>query len=144
MTEIEEAAARSAIREVMAAYNQGGDLGRLNDLLEQFAEDGVYETPGQTVTGRAAIENYLVDVRARRPDLQGNRRHHLTTSRIEFDSSDQARGYTYWYLMREGVVLQEGAYIDRFVRRDGRWRIAHRRLEPLWLAEGSPEKGRRK
>jgi ketosteroid isomerase-like protein len=144
MTEIEEAAARSAIREVMAAYNQGGDLGRLDELLDQFAEDGVYEAPGRTMTGRAAIESYLVDVRARRPDLQGNRRHHLTTSRIEFDTADEARGRTYWFLMRDGGVLQEGAYIDRFVRREGRWRIAHRRLEPLWLAEGNPEKGPRK
>jgi hypothetical protein len=136
MTEIEQAAARSAIREVMAAYNQAGDLGQLDDLVEQFTEDGVYEIPSQTITGRAALKEYLLDVRARRSDLQGKRRHHLTTSRIIFDSPDQARGTAYWYLMREGVVLQEGMYYDRFVRRDGRWWIAHRRLEPLWLAEG--------
>jgi hypothetical protein len=134
MTEAEEAVARSAIRHVLSVYNNAGDHGRLDELLAQFADDAVFEVPDRQITGLPAIRDYFTNITGRRADLRGSR-HHLTTSRIEFDNSDEARGWTYWIVSRHGTALQEGMYVDRFARRDGRWKFTHRRVKVLWMAE---------
>lgn len=130
----EQAIDRVAIQHLQSIYNTEGDRGRIAELLAVFAPEGTLELLGEEHVGHAAIERYLTGVTtdgAPNVDLRGSR-HHLTTCRIEFDGADAARGWTYFYVMRNGEVLQEGTYIDRFVRTGDGWRIAHRRVKLLW------------
>lgn len=134
MTEAEQAAARAAIRHLQSIYNTAGDRGRIDEVLGVFTPDGVLEVPGAVHAGRDAINAFLSGVAATGSDsvdLRGSR-HHLTTSRIELESLVAAQGWTYFFVMRAGQVLQEGSYIDRFVRLSEGWRIAHRRVKILW------------
>lgn len=125
---------RTEIRHLQSIYNTAGDRGRIEEVLAVFTEDGALEIPGRTLTGRSAIATFLSGVAetgSDSVDLRGSR-HHLTTSCIELDDEDAAQGWTYFFVMRAGQVIQEGTYIDRFTRTSEGWRIAHRRVKILW------------
>lgn len=133
MTPTEEQVARSAIRHVLSIYNNSGDRGQIDDLLTAFASDGVLEVPGATYQGHAEIAAFLSGVATgvAGVDLRGSR-HHLTTSRIEFETTGAANGWTYFFVMRAGQVLQEGMYVDRYILDGTRWLIGHRRVKMLF------------
>ena len=57
-----ELEARESIRDLVARYNANGDAGRLDAVLELFAEDAVLEVPGETLRGRAAIRAFMARV----------------------------------------------------------------------------------
>lgn len=134
MNRQDEANERAAIRHLQAIYNTDGDRGRIDALVEVFARDGVLEILGEQYKGRDAIHRYLSDVAtngAPGVDLSFSR-HHLSTSRIEFSGPDAAQGWTYFFVMRKGEVLQEGTYVDRFAKSGSDWLIAHRRVKLVW------------
>lgn len=58
--------------------------------------------------------------------------HHLSNVRIEFAGPDEARATSYvlaWHERSDGsTATVYGQYLDRFERREGRWRIAGRRM----------------
>lgn len=125
--------ARAAIRHLQSIYNSAGDRGRTDEVIGVFAADGVLEVPGASHAGQHAIRAFLSGVAENGSDsvdLRGSR-HHLTTSRIDVDG-DAAQGWSYFFVMRRGQVIQEGSYIDRFVETQDGWRIAHRRVKILW------------
>lgn len=124
---------RAEIRHLQSIYNTSGDRGRIEEVIATFATDGALEVPGATHHGRDGIRAFLGGVVSDGAtiDLRGSR-HHLTTSRIELEGDDAAQGWTYFYVMRAGRVLQEGTYVDRYARTPEGWRIAHRRVKILW------------
>jgi ABC-type dipeptide/oligopeptide/nickel transport system ATPase subunit len=125
---------RAEIRHLQSIYNTAGDRGRIDDVLTVFAEDGVLDIPGRTLAGKSAIAAFLSNVArtgSDSVDLRGSR-HHLSTSRIDLVGEDAALGWSYFFVMRAGQVIQEGTYIDRFARIPEGWRIAHRRVKILW------------
>jgi hypothetical protein len=128
---------RIEIRHLQSIYNTAADRGRIAEVVAVFATKGALEIPGRTFTGRDAIATFLSGVAetgSDSVDLRGSR-HHLTTSRIDLDGEDAAQGWTYFFVMRAGQVIQEGTYIDRFIRTAEGWRIAHRRVKLLWTLE---------
>jgi hypothetical protein len=130
----DQALARADIRHLQSIYNNAGDRGKIDEVLGVFASDGVLDIPGASYGGHVAIGSFLsgvADARSGGIDLRGAR-HHLTTCRIEFDDEASAQGWTYFFVMRGGTILQEGLYIDRFLLTDEGWRIAHRRVKILW------------
>jgi hypothetical protein len=145
MDEMQMGSARATISNVIATYNNCGDRGMIDELLSVFAADALYELPGLRMEGRDAIRAYLLGI-IERSRSTANRdekstsatsklfgsRHHLTTSRIEFLSSEEATAWTYFYVMRQGVIFQEGLYIDRFQKTHEGWQIAYRRVKMLW------------
>jgi hypothetical protein len=133
MTHDEEAIARAAIRHTQSIYNSSGDRGKVDDMLTAFAPHGVLDIGTDVFEGPAAIKDFIsgVTTGTRTVDLRGSR-HHLTTSRIEFDGDDKANGWTYFFVMRQGEVIQEGTYIDQYGRIDGQWLIVHRRVKMLF------------
>lgn len=137
MTYDEETLARAAIRHVQSVYNSAGDRGKVDDMVTAFAPDGVLDIESQSFTGPEAIKAFITAVATggTTADLVGSR-HHLTTSRLEFDSDETAQGWTYFFVMRQGVVIQEGTYIDRYRKVEGRWLIAHRRVKMLFNVAG--------
>ena len=66
-------------------------------------------------------------------DAYDSMAHHITNEYVEFDGDDVAFSEAYFvaYMRRradERSILETliGRYVDRFERRDGSWRIAHR------------------
>jgi hypothetical protein len=119
---------REAIRHLMAVYNINGDRGRVGALADAFAEDGVIEFSGVTTRGRAAIIERLSGGGGtkRDPALEVSR-HHITTSLIEVEG-DVAQARTYFQVLTNEGLDHHGHYVDRLVRTDGRWQIAHRQV----------------
>lgn len=134
MTYEEENLARAAIRHTQSVYNNSADRGKTDEMVTAFASDGVLDTPDKAFTGHAEIAAFIKGVGNKSTttvDLIGSR-HHLTTSRVEFDGADKAQGWTYFFVMRQGQVIQEGTYIDQYRREGDRWLIAHRRVKMLF------------
>ncbi len=132
-----ELLARERIRDTMARYNLAGDRGDLEELALCFTETGAIELPGEgEVRGRGAILARLILVAdglrdaAEHPLL----RHHLTTSRIEFRSENEARARSYFLAVTEIGPDHSGRYVDRFLAVDDEWLIAHRRVRIDWRA----------
>jgi len=140
----EQLLAREAIAHTQSVYNTEGDRGRLDGLLETFTEEGVLELDRGVFTGRAAIRAALspaVDAKRAEAAAQGGPtlflRHNLTTRRIEFTGDTEADVWTYFFVMTPIGLDHSGVYVDRFVRQDGRWLIAQRRVKVDWVAANS-------
>ena len=136
--------ARVAIRELVDTYARGAD--RRDAALEAsvFTADGVVllytgdpatTAPIDTVRGRDALvatfEGLIAQYEAT-SYVNGQ-------SSVRFVTADEAEGETYCtalHLQREGgeryLVTMAIRYLDRFVRSDGRWAIAERRLVIDW------------
>ncbi|HEX6657672.1 MAG TPA: hypothetical protein VF065_06300, partial [Ilumatobacter sp.] len=52
---------------------------------------------------------------------------------------DEARGGAYFALVAADGLDHWGVYRDRFVKIDGRWHFAHRRVKVEGARPGSPE-----
>ena len=129
---IDEMLARESIRYLMALYNSCGDRGAVDEMMGCFAPDAVLEVPDAQAEGREAIRDYFLGIRdgGRLTGAEAKpARHHTSTSRIEIDSPETAHGWTYFALLREGITIQTGLYVDRFVCAQGRWMLAHRRVK---------------
>ena len=138
--ELWELTAREQIRDVIARYAHLVDTGRLDELLDLFAEDGVLEAGDQPPAhGRAAIRALfaLTGTRlasaTRRPLI----RHHVSNVAIEVAGTASATAVSYFFVITERGPDHWGRYRDRFVAHDGRWLFAHRRARVDGYAPGS-------
>ncbi|MFE9606970.1 nuclear transport factor 2 family protein [Streptomyces sp. NPDC006012] len=127
-------AAAREIENLIAEYAELVDTGDLAGLGRLFA-DGVFTgSDGVRFEGSAAVENMLREHVIIHDDGTP-RTHHVTTNiRIEVDEqagTATARSYLTIFQAVDGLPLQPiaaGRYQDRFVRRDGTWRFAQRRI----------------
>src|SRR4029077_2068949 len=60
--EIGELVARESIRDCIARYNANGDSGRIDQMVEVFAPDGIMETGSGRYEGREAIRAFMSSV----------------------------------------------------------------------------------
>lgn len=126
-----ELCARELIRETLARYNHSGDRGRLQELAECFAPEGVLELRDDDLsTGPQEIEARLTRVvsgsreRAPRPVV----RHHVSSIEIQLESEEEAQVHSYFLVFTETGLDHWGRYDDRFRRCGEHWLIAHRRV----------------
>jgi hypothetical protein len=127
-----EAAAREAIRELVATYTHFGDGGRIEQMGELFAPDAVLEVAGSgTFTGRAAIAGFfggLADRTVSDPSVTYIR-HHVTNLTIALQSETEATGAAYWLVVDDNGPSRWGRYRDTYSRDDEDvWRFATRRI----------------
>jgi hypothetical protein len=118
----------SDLRSLVARYAQLDDDGEGAALAELFAENGVLEAMGERHVGRAAVERFI---RAR----VGLRtlRHAMTNQVIIAHSASVASGATDMVLLGRDPggrwsVESTHRYLDDFVREQGRWLFAARRI----------------
>jgi ketosteroid isomerase-like protein len=119
---------REAIREAMARYCRGVD--RLDaDLIRSAYHPDAFDDHGPFKGSRDEFVAWVVPF-LRREYVSTS--HHLTTQSIEVQG-DVAYAETYAVVVQEKQVGPEvlqlvanSRYVDRFERRDGDWRIAHR------------------
>jgi hypothetical protein len=123
---------KDAIREVLAEYCFRLDGGRYDDMAALFTEDGIWETDFGKGTGRAGIAGHARDIRAR---AGGNRPRavHLTTNIVIALNGEEAEVRSNWTVVQNSpdgpTVSSGGAYLDRMVKRDGRWLFRHRKID---------------
>jgi len=137
----EEAVAREAIRYTQSAYHRAGDRGRVDELVQQFTEDGVLELSGGTFEGREAIAERLSQVGGSRPALPPGVRpflhHHLTTSYVEIIGDTEATGSSYFLEMSPVGIDHCGRYADSYAKVGERWLIKKRTAMVSWSAPDS-------
>jgi ketosteroid isomerase-like protein len=131
--DLDELIAREAIRDLVARYNANADAGRFAQVVALFTEDAVIELPDDRIEGRDAIDAMFRDVRSQvaastpagtTPHL----RHFTGTLQIDVDGSDRATSRCYFQVLMAAGLDHWGRYVDEFVRVDGEWRIARRRV----------------
>ena len=121
---------RQAISDVLVDYCVCLDCMELDALADLFTPDCVVEFgPDARLNshGRDALAKSLERMwRWRRTS------HHLSNVRIEFTGPDEAKTTSYVLAWHErpdrSTATVYGQYRDRFERREGRWRIAGRRM----------------
>lgn len=120
----------SEIRANMARYARGIDRMDL-DLLRSCYHDDAWDDHGGYI---GPVDGYIDVLRASLPRLQLSS-HIMVNQVIDFESDDVARVETYcWDVLRQPP--QDGGrgqdrfmmlrYCDRFERRNGEWKVAHR------------------
>ena len=131
---IERMLARDEIREVLARYARGVDRAD-GPLLKSCYHPDAIEEHGGNYAGNA---HAYVDGAVPRIERLGPMQHLLGSTHIEFEG-EVARVETYvWTFLRvshEGRdfdTFTGGRLIDRFERRDGTWKVAHRKTVFDW------------
>lgn len=128
---IEQLVAREQIRELVASYTHLGDGGRLDAMVELFADDAVLHASDTEYRGHAEIRSFfdgIVDDRsaaAHRTFV----RHHIANLTITVSSADSATGSSYWAVYSDDGFESSGRYRDEYVRTaDGEWRFQRRKI----------------
>ena len=150
MSHPERAADELQIRNLLASVAQLTDYGELEDYLDLYTEDGVWEMPDNTQVGvgasrRSGLEAIAAGVRERRAKgLQGPGSatiHVVTTTTVQFVGPATAVTSSFWmyYSKTDSVpVLQSIGHYEDTVRRTSRgWKLGHRRI----TAGGAPAAG---
>ena len=132
---------RGEIQDLLARIAQLADDGTVEDYLENFTADAVWESQPNPVTGMAAqlregVASIEEGVRERRAgSVQGpgtSSRHVITTVAVSLDSDVAASSTAYWLFFRDTTTEPRlagvGRYDDTHRFEDGRWKLAHRRI----------------
>jgi hypothetical protein len=116
---------RGSLDELRRLFCQYTDEQRWDDLAALFAEDGVLEIREQ-VRGREAIREFASHL----PEVWEFWWHFVSNETARIDG-DRAEGVSYFNapFTMDGISMNAlGRYDDTFVRVDGYWKFAHRRL----------------
>jgi hypothetical protein len=135
--------ARDQIARVPRRYSRGVDRRDWTMVRSCFTDDAAAE--GSRSSG--PIDAYLADLRAG-VEAFGTTMHFLGNQLVDVEGdADHGSVETYgvaYHWKREqpagapdpGDLVVGVRYFDDLVRRDGVWRIAHRRVESSWLVTG--------
>ncbi len=123
------------IGQLKAQYCYCVDDGRIDELMERFTDDAVWDGgPMGRFEGREAIRAFLVGL----PQQLSFYLHWVTNPQIEVDGDD-ATGT--WYLIEpctargrrgERAIWGAGRYEERYVREEGVWKFRELRLTPVF------------
>ncbi len=122
---------RQELADLVARYGPAVDDRDAAVIEELFAEDSTFDTVAGVIKGRDRVVAYYLE----RLSMFGASFHYPHSQTVEFDGDDRARG-----LVTAHAEMASGAeafwvalrYHDEYVREDGRWRFAVRRVEQLY------------
>jgi hypothetical protein len=127
---VQELLDKEAIRAAMLRYCRGVDRADAGLIASAYHPDAVDEHGQARFTGDNVGPGIVELVQSARVSL-----HQVTNQQIELHGPDTAGSETYftaWQLMEsdgeERMLRALGRYVDRMERRDGEWRIAHRKV----------------
>jgi hypothetical protein len=119
---------KDAIRELGARYCFLIDGARYDEWANLFAEDGQFAVAGMFEhAGRTAIRSFTASIPLDAKGRPGFK--HCVLNQIIDVDGDSASGECYFLLLRDGKPLSvdiAGRYVDRLVKRGGRWLFASR------------------
>jgi len=135
---LQELLDKQALHELVIRYCRAVDRGDEELLRSVYWEDAIDDHGYHTGTR----EEFIAHMNATSwtaEQKQVRVQHSLTNETFEIHG-DVAYGETYVEVRDsaggELAIRGVGRYVDRFERRDGEWRIAHRRVVPDWLTPG--------
>ena len=137
--DLDELAARAEIHDALLRYCRGLDRPDMKLVRSAFHDDAWVDFPASLHKG--GVDGFL-DFLSNEMLRFVRTMHFLGNSLIEFDGPDIAHVETYLQADHEGSAEHQWAnstvrlwarYIDRFERRDGVWRIAHRAFATDWM-----------
>jgi SnoaL-like domain len=140
---LERMLARDAIQEILASYARGIDRGD-GPLLKSCYFDDAIEEHGSSFTGRA---HDYVDAAIPKVQKMGVMQHLLGNCHIELDGERayvETYVWTFLRVERDGKswdTITGGRLHDRFERRNGTWKIAHRRTVFDWNRDSPANEG---
>jgi hypothetical protein len=135
--ELWELVARESVRDCIARYNAHGDAGRMEEMLDVFADDGEIDMDGDGFSGREDMRAGFLDAGrafasyARAAGLKRGEpvlRHLTATTLITVESPERARSSSYFFVLMKHGLDHWGSYHDEFRTVDGSWRLARRRV----------------
>jgi hypothetical protein len=129
--ELWELEARESIRDLVARYNANGDSGRIPQMLELFAPDGVMTVmDGQEYHGRDEIATIFTGAAegAQWGDHPVYLRHMTATLQIDLVDRTRAKSRCYYAVVTDIGLDHWGRYMDEYRPLDGIWKFAHRRV----------------
>lgn len=130
-----------AIGELVARYAIAVDDRDMDTLAGLYAEDAVFDGLTDTLVGRDAVVAY---VRAKLAGYDGVSVHTPHAPVLDFASDDTATGTVPAHVEYAEAGAQRilGArYHDRYVRRDGRWYFASRKLQIVYTGPAAEYPG---
>jgi uncharacterized protein (TIGR02246 family) len=121
------------VRNVIARIALLADQGDLDEYLDQFTEDAVWDLPGGPRRGRADIRAGADERRAGGVTGPGSAtRHVITTVSVQVDGPDGATADSYFLFFQHTTtaptLFNMGHYHDTFARQGDRWRLARRAI----------------
>jgi len=131
MTEQRSAADELEVRSVIARLAILADQGDLDEYVDQFTEDAVWNFPGGSRVGRADIRAGAEERRAGGVTGPGsNTRHVITTLAVTVEGRDRASSDCYFLFYQNTTttptLFNMGWYHDVLVREGDRWRLQRR------------------
>jgi hypothetical protein len=136
-----EIADRTLIRELMDRYGTVHDSGTPEEYADLFTSDGEIAIGGGPVLvkGREALMEQAQRDHDRFGETDANgrwtsiMRHLISNAQIELSGATTAEGTCYvTTVVRKGdvgpAILSISRYVDRYVKAEGRWRIARREI----------------
>lgn len=108
------------------------DEGDLEEYVDLFTDDALWEMPGNAIQGRDNLLAGAIERRSAGTVGPGsNTRHVITTQAVAVDG-DEAISDAYWQFWvntaTEPSIALFGTYRDRMARTDGGWKLAHRTI----------------
>ena len=141
---VDELEIRNLVARIFLFADQEADL---EVYLDCFTDDAVWEAHDKDGTGNriadAHVGNRIVGHDALRTDREHVRRtghqgpgsgtyHVSTTLEVRVGDDDTAEAESHWLFLRRGMdgptLSSVGSYVDRFVRTDRGWKLAHRQF----------------
>ena len=139
LTPLQKIEARQAINDLNTDFCQFLDHGRLIELVDLFTEDAYYAHGERVTRGRDEIRDLF-----ERRSAKGVRtaRHMYGSLKVELITADQATGQSVCMTFAADAlppIVPASVYLvadfnDEYVRcSDGRWRIAKRQIERIFM-----------
>lgn len=129
---------RMEIADLRANYCQHYDHGRIDDFVDLFAADAFLDLgPGGAHHGVDEIRPAIVDAQKVSSGPGQFIRHFNPPGTTEFVDDDHATGASHllFQLGGEANLAGAGTYYDEYVRVDGDWRFAARRMAFVYFGE---------
>jgi ketosteroid isomerase-like protein len=128
---------RLAIARLNSDFGHALDRGDVEDFVTLFRDDAVYTHGPRVLRGHPELRRFFLDRRSAGPRTS---RHVTSDLRIDFEANDRARGVsicTTYSAPRAAPVDSTlpavvADFEDVYLLSAGRWRIAERRVLPLF------------
>lgn len=130
------------VSHLMTSYQYLADTGKVEQLAQLFAPDGVLQIGEEQYMGPDAILRMFRDTVSRFADADFlPARHHLSSIHIESRPDGSAKTYACFQFIGTRGLDHWGTYRDVVVPGPDGWRFGHRRVVTEGFAPGSPLSG---
>lgn len=127
------------ILELLNRYVLAIDTHDDGQFADNFHDDGVYESPFGTASGRQQILQAIHQWHS--SGITAGKRHMMGTWSIDVTGDTATAVSSYWIVnAKDGTaIVASGEYRDAITKRDGRWKLQHRRqtIDPSFSPQGA-------